>query len=388
MAGHDVSTCPKCGALITPQLSRCRQCGTYLHGSSLEGLIFEKLLPERFAAAPGTGLLILMLGLFFVLMVVGAGPSSLLSMSSYSMREFGALDSPGIFLGEYWRFITSALGHAGIVHIGFNLYALSIAGPVVEQLFDRKRMVILFLIAGALSMVSSYVFATLIMGGVRHLSIGASGAISGLIGAGWMGARRVPQGAPIAQALLRWTGLMLIMGLALPGVDNAAHIGGWVVGALAGKLLPLGLPRSVAENRILSAILLGCLAVNLLCVGLMLNYARGFPGSLAEDAQPKSIFGMSLVAGTPWDESSQIQLTRACSPLALAEDVTRGALARELLAYENTPKERKEAIHRCELAARALPYGPTYSTLSALYMLDDQVAKAKRVAALGRRMMR
>jgi hypothetical protein len=101
-----VDTCPKCGALISPNLPRCRQCGTYLHGTKLEGFIFESLLPKGLAASPGTGIIFLFVILYYLLMGVLAGPVSLIAMTPYNLDQLGSTSPPGIFLGQYWRFFT------------------------------------------------------------------------------------------------------------------------------------------------------------------------------------------------------------------------------------------------------------------------------------------
>ena len=137
--GEPVKTCPSCGALITPQLSNCRQCDRYLHGTRLEGLVFQHLLPEALRASPGTGMLMLACVLYYLLMVLFARIEHALGFTSFTLAQMGSAWLPGILEGQYWRFVTSIFGHSDVVHIAFNLYALSIAGRLVEQAFDKKR---------------------------------------------------------------------------------------------------------------------------------------------------------------------------------------------------------------------------------------------------------
>lgn len=309
----EIRTCPSCGALITPQLARCRQCGTYLHGTQLEGLLFERLLPAPLRASPGTGLLFVMVAFFFVVQGLVAGPESILGFSSYSLRQLGGLDGTRIVLGEYWRFVTSAFTHGGIIHLAFNLYALTIAGPAVEELFDRKKMWLITVISGVLSMVASYVWSVEIMGHVAFLSVGFSGAISGLFGAAIFGGRRAgPRAAELVRFMTRWTILVAVFGLVMQGVDNAAHVGGFVVGAGLSTVIPLGLTQTVAANRVLSVAMLGVLAGVAFCFVQMVQGLQGMPGSLPHDAQGRGFLFFRISSGTRWDRSSQYQAHLRC----------------------------------------------------------------------------
>ena len=70
-----VQTCPKCGALIVPQLERCRRCNAYLHGTEIEGRLIESIVPRRLAKSPGTAIIVGLILLYYVLMLVLAVPA-------------------------------------------------------------------------------------------------------------------------------------------------------------------------------------------------------------------------------------------------------------------------------------------------------------------------
>src|SRR5262249_11870265 len=135
-----VNACPKCGAMIVPQLVRCRQCKAYLHGTSVEGFLFEYLLPAQVQRSPGTATLCLLICLYYALMVALAGADSLFGYSGYTLIELGAVHGPSILRGQYWRFVTSIFGHHDLLHLILNLSSLVAVGDLVERIFDRKKM--------------------------------------------------------------------------------------------------------------------------------------------------------------------------------------------------------------------------------------------------------
>ncbi|MCA9556856.1 MAG: rhomboid family intramembrane serine protease, partial [Myxococcales bacterium] len=180
----------------------------------------------------------------------------------------------------------------------------TIAGPVVEEAFDRKKMMLLFGISGILSMAVSYVVYVELLGHTIHQSVGASGAISGLIGGSFVVARRMgPAGRQIEHAMWRWTVFMLVFGFVAPGVDNAAHVGGWLIGAGMALVMPVGLTQTVAAQRALSVATFGLLGLVIASVALMLMHLKGFPASLENDAEPITILGMVVKPGAEWDYS-------------------------------------------------------------------------------------
>ena len=154
------------------------------------------------------------------------------STNPYTLILFGAKYNPLIAAGQVWRLLTSCFLHIGLVHLAFNSYALWVLGNDVERRFGYARFLALYLLAGVSGSVASFLAND-------SLSAGASGAIFGLIGAitiyfivyrqqfGRWGRRRlVNLGGVIA--------LNLFFGLTNPSIDNLAHIGGLLAGALLG----------------------------------------------------------------------------------------------------------------------------------------------------------
>ena len=152
---------------------------------------------------------------------------------NFALLQLGAKYGPAIDAGEYWRFLTPVVLHGGLIHLLFNSYALFALGPAAEGYYGSARFLAIYLLAGLAGTIASYMRSP-------GLSIGASGAIFGLLGAlaaffysarGLLGAERSRQ--QITQ-LVTMAGINIVLGLSTPAIDNAAHIGGLMAGGLAG----------------------------------------------------------------------------------------------------------------------------------------------------------
>src|SRR5215813_2341378 len=212
-----VNSCPKCGAMIVPQLARCRQCKAYLHGTGVEAFLFEQLMPAQVQRSPGTATICLLICLYYGLMLALGGGDSIIGFSGFTLQQLGAVHGPSIMLGQGWRFVTSIFGHHDLLHLALNLWSLVAVGDLVERIFDKKKMMLIYLVAGVASMAISYVWYVYAIGRPSFVSAGASGAVCGLIGAAWVGAKKMgPQGAEIARSMAKWSALMVVWGFAVP----------------------------------------------------------------------------------------------------------------------------------------------------------------------------
>ncbi|MBI3244459.1 MAG: rhomboid family intramembrane serine protease [Chloroflexi bacterium] len=147
---------------------------------------------------------------------------------------FGAKINEFIVAGEWWRLITPMFLHANLVHLAFNSYALYIFGPQVEAVFGYRRFFFIYLLSGVSGAVLSFALSP-------QPSVGASGAIFGLVGSlliylfrhrqafGDMGRRRLLE-------ILTLAGINLVIGLS-PGIDNWGHVGGLLGGATLAWLI-------------------------------------------------------------------------------------------------------------------------------------------------------
>ena len=146
----------------------------------------------------------------------------------YMGGNYGALVSHG----QVWRLLTCAFLHGGLIHILCNMYALYALGPQVEILFGRVKYIIIYLLSAIGGSLLSYKFSP------SSLSIGASGAIFGLFGAMVVFVLKYKDRIPkkVLNNLFGVIILNLLIGFNLQGIDNFAHIGGLLVGALVAFL--------------------------------------------------------------------------------------------------------------------------------------------------------
>jgi rhomboid protease GluP len=159
----------------------------------------------------------------------------------------GAKDNEGIKLrGEYYRLLTSMFLHGGLLHIGFNAWALYALGPEAERLYGTARFLAIYFIAGLAGGVASYTLSP-------NPAVGASGAIFGLIGAlavFYYTSRELLGSAARQQlgSLITVIMINLFIGFSSGGlIDNFAHLGGLAGGALMGWLLA---PRFAVDERL------------------------------------------------------------------------------------------------------------------------------------------
>src|SRR5690349_17866819 len=138
---------------------------------------------------------------------------------------------------EYWRLITAMFLHIGIPHILINSWSLYILGTLIERFYGWARFLAIYFIAGLGGSIASFALSP------NSISAGASGAIVGLLGAmiAYFGLHRRLLGAQGRSYLLNGlfnVGFMVLTGVFLAGVvDNWAHLGGLVTGAIAGLAL-------------------------------------------------------------------------------------------------------------------------------------------------------
>lgn len=169
------------------------------------------------------------------MLIVGAG---LWHSSSTVQMAWGANFGPATKDGEWWRLGTAMFLHFGVLHLATNMLALWDGGRLVERIFGPLRFAAIYLSSGLTGNLLS-----LIVQGDQAVSGGASGAIFGIYGAFLVyllhERRRLHPGD------FRWmfwgatafSGITLMLGFLIPGIDNAAHIGGFVTGSTAGFVL-------------------------------------------------------------------------------------------------------------------------------------------------------
>lgn len=196
---------------------------------------------------------------------------------------YGAKINEELAAGQAWRLVTPIFLHAGLLHIGVNMYSLWALGPAVERFYGHGRFLAVYLLSGMSGVLLSLVMSP-------NPSVGASGAIFGLLGAlaAFLYLHRATFGQFGAMQLRQLLFVALInlgMGLS-PGIDNWGHVGGLLAGAglawflgprFATTMLPDGRPMLVDQRpreQMTVRLALAMAATLILSIVAMMN-ARG-----------------------------------------------------------------------------------------------------------------
>ncbi len=265
--------CLKCNALNDREARRCEKCGARLP-SALGYKLFRLfgIVTPRGGAPTMVIFMAVMIGLFG-LSIIAQGVSGIWGPDDETFLRFGGWwPLLLMFPLEYWRVLAFGLIHAGIIHIGFNLFALTQIGPIVENQVGRSRMLVLITACQITAAAGSFFWYALVRGRPEVPTLGASGWILGLIG---FGIAYFHTGGPAMRvyrdALIHWVAYILVFGFIISGVNNAAHIGGLAGGLLLG-LLPEPHPRrNVVLRHMWTAGFWLCLILWLITAGFLVH---------------------------------------------------------------------------------------------------------------------
>lgn len=162
--------------------------------------------------------------------IVGIYGNNFFNFDANVLAKFGANNILLVKNGEIYRLLTCAFLHVGLIHLVVNMYSLRVIGPSVEGLIGKGKFVFIYLISAISASLMSLVFVD-----SNIVSVGASGAIFGLMGALlYFGYHyRLYLNDAIKTQIIPVILFNLIIGFMMPGIDNGAHIGGLVGGYLA-----------------------------------------------------------------------------------------------------------------------------------------------------------
>lgn len=239
--------CPSCGTLVGVKDERCYNCGRWNPG-------MWGFAPALRRFGHDMGFVPLVMGgcaLLYVLTLLMSGSAmrmgglfSLFAPDSRVLFIFGASGSLPVFgAGRWWTVLSASWLHGGLLHILFNMLWIRQLAPATADIFGAGRMVIIYVVSGAsgflLSSVAGYVFPGVPLLGGAQLTIGASAAIFGLLGA-LVQYGRNRGSSMISREAMGYAIMLFVFGLIMPGVDNYGHAGGFIGGYLAAaRLNPL-----------------------------------------------------------------------------------------------------------------------------------------------------
>lgn len=266
--------CPSCGALVGINATRCHECGTNLRFSLAA---VSKGLSGIFGGqAPVTTILLvanlIMFGIEFMAMAAAGkagGLAILWGMDSGVLYRLGASLPLGFIIAshQWWRLVTACFLHGGLIHIGFNLMVLMDFGPPIEELYGSAKYFFFYIVAG----VFGYFLSSL----ARNFSIGASGAILGLVGL-LLAVTSKRGGSHMSQLrsrIITWIIILFALGFLRVGgisMDNYAHAGGLAMGYALGKISADRQPMTPGEKQV--AQLLGLIALIVVVVSFALMF--------------------------------------------------------------------------------------------------------------------
>lgn len=255
--------CPSCGKLVGVNDDVCLNCGRRRPGmwgltSVLRGLGQDAGFVQLVIA-----------GNVFLYLAMLAMDSQHIQMglnfsfggpSDTSLLRFGASGGLPVFrLHRWWTLLSAGWLHAGLLHIGFNLYWIRILAPETAELYGPGSMVMLYTAASIGGFAASSLMAIVGLGGI--LTVGASAPILGLLGAMVAYSRRTGSGV-VGRTAWSYAIYMIVFGFLMRGVDNAAHVGGFAAGFLAGYVLDPR--RQETGNHLVGAVV--CIAATVAAV--------------------------------------------------------------------------------------------------------------------------
>lgn len=179
---------------------------------------------------PATAILLVAIAAVFVLEVAKGG-----SGDSRVLLALGANETAHVLAGQWWRLLASLFLHSGVLHLLMNGWALYQLGSLFERWVGAGRMLTVYFASGIAGSVASLFWT-------RGLSVGASGAIFGVLGAliTFLLRRRsllLPYARSLLGQLVMWAVINIALGFSIAFIDNAAHLGGLAAGLLLGLVL-------------------------------------------------------------------------------------------------------------------------------------------------------
>lgn len=266
--------CRNCGAIVGAGETECAVCDAPLATAAAGEASARRPVHDRDAMrfarailtrpAPFTIAFLVANIFLFLLTLMSVGSAGGAQAFYATLSAYGGKVNSLINAGEWWRFVTPIFLHLNWLHLLVNMYGLWILGPFVERLYGSAKFVFFWVLTGVAGVVASYLtvrpgmqlnaVSRFLFKNVDSVSIGASGALFGLIGVlfvfGIKFRHELPDGFKRAfgTGMLPTILLNVFIGFAIPVIDNAAHLGGLVAGAALA--LVVGYKRPHERQRV------------------------------------------------------------------------------------------------------------------------------------------
>lgn len=348
--------------------------------TSFRRLLYEST-PRCFVTPTLVGLNILV---FVVMAISGV---SLLEPKNIDLIAWGADYGPATVSGEWWRLLSSAFIHIGVIHIALNMWCLWSLGGLAERIYGNWTFLGLYLLSGLGGSIASIAWNPIIV------SAGASGAVFGIAGSlvafFWLG--KVPVPAAVMKRnlsnVITFIAYNVIYGMKGGGIDNAAHVGGLVTGFALGALMVRPLPAPIRLPRIRDFLALAAGVIAIVAGGFFARQ-RMVQGPLKAE-----FAGAFYELGTIYDTGTLVpkNVKKAHHWYRLGAD--QGSAGAQLnlgvlyLGGEGVPKDEREAVKWFRMAAEQnLPtglfdLGTMYEGGRGVPQNDREAARLYRLAA-------
>lgn len=174
------------------------------------------------------------------------------------LAELGSIYPEAVFgHGQWWRLLTAIFLHGDgtipgtFLHLAVNVFSLTQLGSLYEALFGTRRFAFIYIVSGLAGSLASLYHLPL-----NGSSVGASGAIFGILGAFIFSVRRSPwrherRAKSLVAQCIFWGVANLILGFQIAKIDNAGHIGGLMAGLVLGAIIPLHVPPPPPSSSVI-----------------------------------------------------------------------------------------------------------------------------------------
>lgn len=217
-------SCQRCERLICPECMRDASVGFQCPSCVSEGaksVRAPRTLAGGAISGREGGVSMALIGINLLAFVIQLATGD----RSSDIYQNGAMQGYVVADGDYWRLLTSAFLHAGLLHIAFNMYALYLFGPFVERALGTWRFIVAYLTMAIFASVFVYVLTDPLV-----VTIGASGAVFGLFGMALIFLLKAKQDVTTLLVLLALNAFLSTRG----GISWQGHLGGFVIGCLLG----------------------------------------------------------------------------------------------------------------------------------------------------------
>jgi len=232
--------CPSCGRLVGVAEAKCPFCGQASPGMFGFISVVRKLSRDLGVVEIIIGgcVLLYLLTLVTDMQNIRAGGFlGFLAPSQESLLRFGASGAAPVFgVGRWWTVLSAGWLHGGAIHILFNMMWVRNLAPVCVAIYGPSRTILLYTASSVLGFVLSTLSVFSPIFRQAGITVGASAAVFGLLGATVYAGRR-GIASSIGQQAWMYAILLFAFGLVFPGVDNWAHLGGFLGGFFGARLL-------------------------------------------------------------------------------------------------------------------------------------------------------